>query len=78
MEGVLQGFDTFMNLVISDGVEIKRKDNIIIVTQESLRSHEASDYPTQGERKEIGLVVIRGKSVQSLRVLEPFKKPQLQ
>ena len=78
MEGVLQGFDTFMNLVISDGVEIKRKDKVIIVNQESLRSHEVSDYPTQGERKEIGLVVIRGKSVQSLRVLEPFKKPQPQ
>ena len=78
MEGVLQGFDTFMNLVISDGVEVKRKDKVIIVYQESLRINEASDYPTQGEREEIGLVVIRGKSVQSLRVLEPFKKPQLQ
>ena len=64
-----------MNLVISDGVEVKRKDKVIIVYQESLRINEASDYPTQGERKEIGLVVIRGKSVQSLRVLEPFKKP---
>ena len=78
MEGVLQGFDTFMNLVISDGVEVKRKDKVIIVNQESLQINEPSDYPTQGERKEIGLVVIRGKSVQSLRVLEPFKKPQLQ
>ena len=67
-----------MNLVISDGVEIKRKDKVIIVNQESLQINEASDYPTQEERKEIGLVVIRGKSVQSLRVLEPFKKPQLQ
>ena len=44
-----------MNLVISDGVEIKTKD--------------------EGERKDIGLVVLRGKSVQSLRVLESFKKP---
>ena len=78
MEGVLQGFDTFMNLVISDGVEIKRKDKVIIVNQEYFRSHEAREYPTQGERKEIGLVVIRGKSVQSLRVLEPFKKPEPQ
>ena len=78
MEGVLQGFDTFMNLVISDGVEVKRKDKVIVVKQESLRINEASDYRTQGERKEIGLVVIRGKSVQSLRVLEPFKKPQPQ
>ena len=78
MEGVLQGFDTFMNLVISDGVEVKRKDKVIIVYQESLRINEASDCPTQGERKKIGLVVIRGKSVHSLRVLEPFKKPQPQ
>ena len=75
MEGVLQGFDTFMNLVISDGVEIKRKNEVIIVNEDFLRIHEASEYRTQGERKDIGLVVLRGKSVQSLRVLEPFKKP---
>ena len=78
MEGVLEGFDTFMNLVISDGVEIKRKDEVIIVNEDFLRIHEASEYRTQGERKDIGLVVLRGKSVESLRVLEPFKKPQPQ
>ena len=76
MEGVLQGFDTFMNLVISDGVEIKRKYEVIKVNEDFLRIHEVSEYCTQGERKDIGLVVLRGKSVQSLRVLEPFKKPE--
>ena len=78
MEGVLEGFDTFMNLVISDGVEIKRKDEVIIVNEDFLRIREAIEYWTQGERKDIGLVVLRGKSVQSLMVLEPFKKPQPQ
>ena len=34
MEGVPKGFDTFMNLVISDGVEIKRKDEVIIVDED--------------------------------------------
>ena len=46
MEGVLQGFDTFMNLVISDGVEVKRKDKVMIVNQETLLINEASDYLT--------------------------------
>ena len=67
-----------MNLVISDGVEIKRQDEVIIVNEVFLRIREAIEYWTQGERKDIGLVLLRGKSVQSLRVLEPFKKPQPQ
>ena len=31
MEGVLQGFDSFMNLVINDGVEIQSTDKVLIV-----------------------------------------------
>ena len=31
VEGVLQGFDSFMNLVINDGVEIQSTDKVLIV-----------------------------------------------
>ncbi len=41
MEGVLRGYDPFMNLVLDEGIEITK----------------------QGERNQIGMIVIRGNSV---------------
>ena len=67
MEGVLQGFDSFMNLVINDGVEIQSTDKVIIVNIDF--ANPLNKEKIQGERKEIGSLVIRGKSVESLRVL---------
>ena len=73
MEGVLQGFDSFMNLVINDGVEIQSTDKVIIVNIDF--ANPLNKEKIQGERKEIGSLVIRGKSVESLRVLETFTNP---
>ena len=53
MEGVLQGFDTFMNLVISDGVEIERKDEVVNVNKDFLRIHVAYEYCTPREKGRI-------------------------
>ncbi len=41
VEGVLRGYDPFMNLVLDEGIEITK----------------------QGERNQIGMIVIRGNSV---------------
>ena len=73
VEGVLQGFDSFMNLVINDGVEIQSTDKVIIVNIDF--ANPLNKEKIQGERKEIGSLVIRGKSVESLRVLETFTNP---
>ena len=78
MEGIVQGFDAFLNLVIEGGIEVvKREDQVtlIIVLYLVLENWFSDVYSpfTQKERIEIGMVVIRGKSVESLVALEPLQ-----
>ena len=56
-----------MNLVIYNGVEIESAVKVIIVNIDF--ANPLNKEKIQGERKEIGSLVIRGKSVESLRVL---------
>ena len=75
MEGIVQGFDAFLNLVIEGGVEVvKREDQVFFGSNivHFLKKVRKTSF-TQKERREIGMVVIRGKSVESLVALEPLQ-----
>ena len=60
-EGVFRAFDTHMNLVLDECIQIRRK---------RIRTSPNANYATVEERRYLGIMVLRGEFVQSLIVLE--------